>query len=265
MSAGFTIVFPLRYQDTDGQLRATLPALVGAMQEAAILHAEEVGRGIQWLHARARSWMIVQTRARVRHLPTWRTRVCVTTWPSEMGRLLSRREFRLSDDQGNRLLDATTLWAFMDTSSRKVCRIPPDVGQAYHVSQDRALDAAFSRPAAPADTMREQRFAVRRWEIDFNGHVNNLRYLDWMLEPLPEEVLTGYRLATLNIRYQKEVGPGARVVARVDELENGGQAGRRFAHLVCLEPGQEPIASAETGWISVSSSPSAGDAGGGCG
>lgn len=253
MPGRFTTAFPLRYQDTDGRLRATLPALLGAMQEAAILHAEDVGRGIRWLQERAHSWMIVQTRARLRRLPVWRTTVHVTTWPSEMGRLLSRREFRLADDQGNALLEATTLWAFMDTARRKVCRIPAEVSRAYEVFEERALDERFSRPAAPGPDAHEKQFVVRRWQIDFNGHVNNLRYLDWMIEPLPDEVASGHRLQELNIRYQKEVGRDSTVCARVAELEAAGPRQRRFAHLICRGPAADAIASAETQWISDSS------------
>lgn len=248
MPGKFQITFPVRYQDTDPRLRATPTALVGIMQEAAILHSEAVGRGIDYLSSRHLSWMIVQTRAQIKQLPVWRTRVQVTTWPSEMGRLLSRREFILSDEEGRPFLTATTLWAFMDTLKRRVTRVPAEVGNAYPVFEQRALEESFRRPALCENPQLEKSFAIRRWEIDFNGHVNNLCYLDWMLETLPDEIWEGFHISELNIRYQKEAGPAGSVQAVAVELITGDRQQRRFAHEIRLGDSGDPIAVAETAW-----------------
>jgi medium-chain acyl-[acyl-carrier-protein] hydrolase len=250
MQGKFQISFPVRYQDTDPRLRVTPTALVGIMQEAAILHSEEVGRGIDYLSSRNLSWMIVQTRAKIHKLPPWRTRVNVSTWPSEMGRLLSRREFLLSGEEELPFLEATTLWAFMDTRRRRVTRVPAEVGNAYTVFEERALDGPFRRPAPCENPPAEKSFVIRRGEIDFNSHVNNLRYLDWMLETLPDEIWEGFRICELNIRYQKEAGPTGTVRAVSVEIP-GGHEPKRFAHEIRLGDTGETIAVAETGWASM--------------
>jgi len=251
MPGKFDITFPVRYQDTDQRLLATPTALIGIMQEAAILHSEAVGRGIDYLSSRHLSWMIVQTRAQIKGPPVWRTRVRVSTWPSEMGRLLSRREFILSDDEGRPFLTATTLWAFMNTQKRKVTRVPAEVGNAYSVFGERALEGPFRRPARCDNPRLEKSFFIRRWEIDFNGHVNNLRYLDWMLETLPDDIWESYCICGLNIRYQKEAGPAGKVQALAVELAADSPEQRSFAHEVRLGDTGEPIAVAETAWISL--------------
>ena len=251
MPGKFQISFPVRYQDTDPRLRVTPTALVGVMQEAAILHSEAVGRGIDYLSSRHLSWMIVQTRAKIQKPPLWRTRVKVSTWPSEMGRLLSRREFILSDEEEQPFLVATTLWAFMNTQKRRVTRVPAEVGSAYAVLEERALDGPFRRPAHCANPELEKSFVIRRWEIDFNGHVNNLRYLDWMLETLPDDIWEGYYICELNIRYQKEAGPAGSVLALAVELDPEDKQRRRFAHEIRLGDSGEPIAVAETAWTPI--------------
>jgi acyl-ACP thioesterase len=192
--------------------------------------------------------MLAQTRAQILRWPTFWNRVKVTTWPSEMGRLLSRREFVLVDEEDNLLLTATTLWAFMDTARRKVTRIPPEVANVYQVFEDRALFGPFRGPAAVVNPGWTARFPIRRWQIDFNGHVNNLRYLDWMLETVPDEIWKDYQVRDLNIRYQKEAGPGVSVLARSGELDSGQDGLRRLAHEVLLEGRQDSVAVAETTW-----------------
>jgi medium-chain acyl-[acyl-carrier-protein] hydrolase len=91
-------------------------------------------------------------------------------------------------------------------------------------------------------------FPIRRWQIDFNGHVNNLRYLDWMLEPLPDEIYKHHHMRELNLRYEKEAGPEGSITARVAELPSAGDGLRRVAHQILLKDSEESIAVAETAW-----------------
>ena len=244
----FTSGFRVRYQDSDPSLLATPVALLGAMQEAAIEHSEYVERGTQWLQLRSLSWMIVQTRFEILSWPACHTDLEVITWPSEMGRLLSRREFIIKDAEKKPVLLGTTLWAFMDTAARKVTRVPEDVSGAYRVLIERALDKPFRRPEVCDEYEWQNRFPVRRREIDFNNHVNNLRYLDWMLETVPADCYEDFRVQEVNIRYQKEVSLGQAVLAKTARLSPtpGGLA--RFGHEILISESGEPIASAETIW-----------------
>jgi len=244
----FELVFDLRYQDTDSRLAATPRSLLSAMQEAAILHSEQVERGISWLSERRLSWMLVQTRVEFTNFPPWRSRLEVTTWPSEMGRLLSRREFVLRNGL-EPVARATTLWAFMDTARRRVTRVPSEVSGAFRVDCERALERRFRRPAACDPLERQENFPVQRWEIDFNEHVNNIRYLDWMLETIPTDTYRDFVLRELNIRFQKEVGPGMNVFAGIMELPGTDPEERRFAHEIRVSEPDQTIASAETTWV----------------
>jgi acyl-ACP thioesterase len=258
MPAEFSTRLHVRYQDTGPDLCMRPVALVGAMQEAAVLHAESVGQGIAWHAARHRVWMIVQTRARITRLPAWRAEIAVTTWPTEMGRLLARREFLVEDEQGE-VVRATTLWAFIDTLARQVTRVPPEVQAAYPTAERQLLDRRLPRPPACPPGGRESRIVTRRRDIDSNGHVNNLRYLEWLEDSLPEELPSGRRLEEINIRYQRETLPGAVVLARTarlgDEPASRGTERVRLAHEIVLADSGERIASAETFWTSVQNPP----------
>lgn len=243
----FSAEAPIRYQDTDRHLRCTPTALLGAMQETAILQSESVGRGIDWLAARNEVWMIVQTLVQIERTPRWRARLAVTTWPSDIGRLLSRREFLLADERGE-CARATTLWAYVDTTARKVARVSAELASAYPIDAARAIDGPFSRPARcqAADLVQER--PIRRGDIDSNGHVNNLRYLAWMLDCLPADLPTSAELCELNLRYQKETLPDQWIVARTQELRDPSEDGRHFVHEVVLRETGERIATAQTGW-----------------
>ncbi|HOX41943.1 MAG TPA: thioesterase [Myxococcota bacterium] len=246
MQGKFSTRLDVRYQDTDSNLRMTPIALLGAMQEAAVLHAEAVGQGVAWHAARARVWMVVQTWARIARLPTWRTQVTVTTWATEMGRLLSKREFLVEDEAGE-LVRASTLWAFLDTQARQVTRVPAEVASAYPLVAERLLGRGLPRPRPCPHPERELPMLARRRDLDSNGHVNNLRHLEWMLDCLPE-LPPEAAIRELNIRYQREILPGARALVRLARLAPQPGAGPRFCHEIADAVSGERLSTAETTW-----------------
>ena len=248
MADSFTLRLPIRYQDVDADLRCTPITLVGAMQEAAILQSEALGRGMDWLAERQQVWMIVQTRLEIARLPAWRAELVVTTWPSDIGRLLSRREFVVADGSGE-CARATTLWAYVDTARHRVTRVPPELSAAYPIIEQRALPGPLGRPPRLEAALTEDERPVRRTDIDSNGHVNNLRYLAWMLDSLPVDLPASARPTRLNVRYQRETGAGERIVARTGELPAQGPLERRFVHEVQLVSTGERIATAQTHWV----------------
>lgn len=45
---------------------------------------------------------------------------------------------------------------------------------------------------------------ARRSDLDMNHHVNNVAYFGWMLESVPESVVTSSELASITLEYRRE-------------------------------------------------------------
>ena len=48
-------------------------------------------------------------------------------------------------------------------------------------------------------------YEIQRRDLDTNGHVNNLHYLDFAFETLPEDIYTTCNFENLEIFYKKEI------------------------------------------------------------
>ena len=44
-------------------------------------------------------------------------------------------------------------------------------------------------------------------DIDLNKHMNNARYLEWVMDLLPQNVLEKYFIGEMTMHYQKEIAP----------------------------------------------------------
>ena len=77
-------------------------------------------------------------------------------------------------------------------------------------------------------------------DIDYNRHVNNVRYIGWAVDVLPMELLEEKPLRGLTINFNHEVHPGETVSLYLQENPSGeyfveGRVEDRQAFIVRLE------------------------------
>ena len=97
--------------------------------------------------------------------------------------------------------------------------------------------------------VREAELAVRYCDLDVNLHANNVRYVEWILESLPAELLRSSVPAELDLDFLAEAGIGERILSRT--VASPGMPGEAYAHsLVRLHDGVE-VARARTAWRPV--------------
>ena len=178
------VAFAVRAYEMGVGESVTLPALCNYMQEAAGVNAERLGWGIRELQETGLTWMLSRLRVSVLRYAPQHATVTVRTWPSGMkGRLVAKRCFLGLDENGAELFRASSEWLYVNLASQKIERLPetfadlvppgtpdfelPDIGGKF---------AHLPSVDGSADVI------ARRSDLDFNDHVNNVHYVEWMME-----------------------------------------------------------------------------------
>jgi len=193
--------------DVDPKLTVRLPALCRFMQEAAYLHAEHLGLGHGMLANEKRAWVLARQRIEIKELPEWGDVVHIRTWPSARDKLFFYRDFEITDQENRLILQASTAWFVMDVEKRE------------RVSSSMFLNADLPevRPAIFGSGLaRLKGFAchggtpipVNHGDLDMNGHVNNVRYIEWVLNSLPMEFCSVRTLRSFEANYIAEAACG---------------------------------------------------------
>ncbi|WP_168433555.1 acyl-[acyl-carrier-protein] thioesterase [Pontiella sulfatireligans] len=189
--------------DVDPQLTARLPALCGFMQEAAYHHAEHLGLGHSQLSAQSLAWVLSRQRIEISRLPAWGESIKVRTWPSGRDRLFFYRDFEIADESGGLILLASTAWFVINTEKRERVHSDfylnidlPDVGAHVFSAKLERLKGCSCEGGDP--------MAVNYGDLDMNGHVNNIRYIEWVLSSLPLEFHQTHSFESLEVNYLAE-------------------------------------------------------------
>ena len=236
MTPLFEQTFTVRYYELDHTGLVRPVALLNYLQDAAGDHARRLGVSVADLRQRGLTWVLSRVHMTVERLPHGGETVLVRSWPSMREGRFSCREFELFDQQGRQVAAATSSWAVLDLMTRRPVRLD-DVLPDYPLRPQRAVHDDFASLPRLETAEREERFLARRSDLDVNRHVNNVVYVTWALETLPDQVADGFQLMELEVGYRAEAFAGDEVLARSARVE--AEPGHCFVHQLVDGEGKE--------------------------
>ena len=165
----------------------SLATLCNYMQESAGLSADKMGWGIRKLQDEGLTWMLSRLHVKVARYVPWGTELLMRTWPSGMkGRLLATRCFQAADGSGEEILQAYSEWLYVDMKSQRIVKLPEEfAGLLPEDTPTLAFADLGGKSVKISDVTASAEVRVRQSDLDFNDHVNNVHYVEWMLETLP--------------------------------------------------------------------------------
>ena len=209
---------------------ATLPSVCNYLQEAASLHAERLGFSKSNFAAAGEniSWVLTKLVVRMARYPRWDEEVTVETFPRGGRRIVAWRDFEPKDAAGATLGVVSSEWMIIDLATRRIVTVPDAVFDATDPADVPLLGPEpFTRlrfPETPAGAPAPLVFTAQRAQIDLNGHVNNVHYIAWMLEPCASR-----RPGEMEIVFRSETLAGDEVRVATAEAPDGFTYHRVFA------------------------------------
>lgn len=186
-------------------------------QEASTNQGNELGLGGDYLKANNLAWFLVKYAIRFNDYPRYQDEVTVTTRATGMEKFCATRRFTIEDAAGATKVVADTQWLLINRESEKMARIDehPEM-DAYQCFEKG--EPIFKKIVKINRVDLEKRFSVRFLDIDFNQHVNHVKYLAWAIEVLPLEVVKTRVLAEAKMVYKAQCFYGDQVRALGEQL-----------------------------------------------
>jgi medium-chain acyl-[acyl-carrier-protein] hydrolase len=245
--------FEINSCDTDPQNHVRADAIDKYVMEAAGRDADEWGMSIPALQAENRTWVLARIAVKFFDRPGWKSNLTVETWARGFRGFPAMRDFLVSGPNGESVAAGCSIWFILDLTTRKPVRLDcyADRGPAQPDKTAGVPEPGKIPTVAGWD--RETRIPLRLSDIDLNGHVNNVYYLDWVYEGVPPEILSNMRMSEANIHYTAETFYPETVLSRCtpDPKPEASGDGKAFIHsLVRASDGVE-VVKARTVWASL--------------
>uniref|UniRef100_Q39662 Acyl-[acyl-carrier-protein] hydrolase n=1 Tax=Cuphea wrightii TaxID=35942 RepID=Q39662_CUPWR len=251
--------FSIRSYEIGVDRTASIETLMNIFQETSLNHCKSIGLlndgfgRTPEMCKRDLIWVVTKIQVEVNRYPTWGDTIEVNTWVSESGKNGMGRDWLISDCRtGEILIRATSVWAMMNQNTRRLSKFPYEVRQeiAPHfvdsapvIEDDRKL---HKLDVKTGDSIRDG--LTPRWnDLDVNQHVNNVKYIGWILKSVPIEVFETQELCGVTLEYRRECGRDS-VLESVTTMDPAKEGDRCvYQHLLRLEDGAD-ITIGRTEW-----------------
>ncbi|KAG6539024.1 palmitoyl-acyl carrier protein thioesterase, chloroplastic-like isoform X2 [Zingiber officinale] len=256
--------FSIRSYEIGADRTASIETLMNHLQETALNHVKSVGLmgdgygSTPEMSKRNLIWVVTKMQVAVEKYPSWEDVVEVDTWVAASGKNGMRRDWHVRDFRtGQTVMRATSVWVMMNKQTRRLAKIPEEVKAeivSYFMDRDPILDEDRNKfPKLEANCADHvERGLTPRWgDLDVNQHVNNVKYIGWILESAPISILESHELASMTLEYRRECGRGS-VLQSLTAISNNNagdlaEPGIECQHLLSLETGAE-IMKGRTKW-----------------
>lgn len=242
--------FELRYFEMNEFGFASPTTILTLLEETAADHCHSIGYSLYQLEAQNIGWVLVSGAMKMERYPAYKEKITIRTWLSHYSTIKGYRENIIYDEQNNIIGRAKGLWVFFDIARRRPVRIFDEIIEKWSSCSEVSLDYPISNKIeAPENADYESKFKVNRYDTDMNKHVNNIRYLHWVIESVPEEIVENYYLHSIDGRFISEAHYGQSVVS----MTKNDTEDKSFIHAIKIDGTDNVCATAKSTWKKIES------------
>jgi len=139
------------------------------------------------------AWILINWKLKVFSRPSWNKKITIKTWVSNFNRCYSYRELEVYDEKNNLIAIAASRWTLVNFVTNSICKVPPEMTEKYSFLDKSVFEEpVWSKIKEPEESILNFEHVARRRDIDANRHVNNISYINFAYETLPEEIYNRY-------------------------------------------------------------------------
>lgn len=185
--------------------RLTMGVLGNHLLNCAGFHATERGFGIATLNESNYTWVLSRLAIELEEMPLQYESFSVQTWIENVYRLFTDRNFAILNKDGKPIGYARSIWAMISMDTRK----PADLLSLHNgsiVDYICQKECPIEKPGRIKVNQKELAGDVvtKYSDIDINGHVNSIRYIEHILDLFPLEIFREKRIRRFEMAYNAE-------------------------------------------------------------
>lgn len=219
--------------DSSNRLKAS--AIFGFMQESASNSAKALGWGYDELIKEGFFWVLTRIKLKVKECKHVSEQVLIETWPKQIEGMVAHRDFRIEDSKHGVIALATSSWFLIDSSTKRPVKTEVLKKKIPHFNDDNAIDEQLNKIVEPKDKVWIYKREIHYSDIDIVQHVNNTKYVDFILDSFPLETHLDKKMSSIQINFIQELKLGdslnisqaqSHVDARIYYIDGTNQHGK---------------------------------------
>ncbi len=191
------------------QKKLGIYSLLNLLQDAAWMHATQLGHGHEETLKGNTAWVLTRQKVKMESWPSWGETITIRTWVRPLTGPFATRDFEIF--LNDKIIGScSTSWILMNLETRSA--VLGDLGVVPFESRtDYKLDYDAKKVSIKDELQARSTFEVRNSDLDMNEHVNNTRYVQWILDSIPRDWHRQFTLHEYEVNFLAETHAGDKV------------------------------------------------------
>jgi medium-chain acyl-[acyl-carrier-protein] hydrolase len=191
--------------------------ILALLEETAADHCYSINHSLYDLMKQNIGWVLVSGVMKIERYPKYKENIIIRTWLSGYSAIKGIRENIIYDENFNIIGRAKGLWVFFDIKRRRPIQILDDIKEKWSFCNEESINYDIIKKIEAIDSAKyTKEFKVNRFDVDTNQHVNNIRYLQWALDSIPDEIIDNNYLHSIDGRFIAEAQYGDEITSFTD-------------------------------------------------
>ncbi len=187
----FTRQLTVQPSDVSSQGTIKLRSLLNYFQDTASVAVEPIEGTTTELVARGYAWILTRYEIEfIGHLPALDEKFSLTTFHDPSHGYNTLRVFQLNSPDGSPLVYAKTSWLLLDLAAGRPVKPASHLPEILTRDTETIPPDFTDIPEIDGDITRSISFTVRFHDMDYNAHVNNAVYFEWVHDYAPVDTMT---------------------------------------------------------------------------
>lgn len=197
---------------TDTVFKLSFLGMLELIEDVETMHTGEMKVDAPTLYKKDQAfWVITRNFLHIERAPVWEEKLVVGTYPLQPSLMRCERQNYIKDCRGNLLVTSKTEWCVLDAKTRKLRPVssltcyPKDLEH----KKERFLTSTLSAKE-PEYSAADFKFTntARYSDLDFNHHVNNAKYVNFIYDCYPSEFWEKADVTDIRLDYLNECREG---------------------------------------------------------
>ena len=200
-------------EDIDLSGLSTIPALYRKVIASVGLNIRKEGYGVDVMAGRGLTWALARCGFEFARRPELYSDIQISVYRGKEDAISYGRNIEIRDSEGEIIGCGITDWCVLDRDSHR-----PVLSRLTSDLEPKAVGCERPRRIRLFGADKEVSGQAGYSECDFNGHLNNCRYVDWFFNLLPERITSIAGPVRLDINFKSEIMCGSQILASIKEF-----------------------------------------------
>lgn len=210
--------YKVELEDIGISNRISNKRIITIMEDIAASHSDSLGYGLKEVENTNCAWVLLDWKIKILGRPEYNECIEASTWARKSDKLCAYRDFELKDNEGKIFAIGSSRWLYMNLLKRRPVVLDDKIKNIYEIEQGKMV---FNEEICKINIMTdkendidnkeniieiiERPYRTERRDMDINGHMHNVSYIEAAYEILPEDIYKNIEYSNIRVEYKKEI------------------------------------------------------------